>query len=260
LEGKVCIISGGGSRTEGMGTGRATACLFAREGGRVAVWDMNADAALYTVDLITKEGGEAAAFVGNVTSAADVERVVGEVVHKWGRIDVLHNNIGIGGADGRGTVVDATEESWDKIMSVNVKSVMLTGKHVIPVMAEGGGGSIINTSSISALRPRGLTPYTTSKGAIIALTTAMAVDHGAQRIRVNCIAPGPLFTPMAMAADDGDNPERRERRRLSSLLKIEGDAWDIAHAAVYFASDESRYVTAQTLVVDGGAGFSGAPR
>lgn len=258
LEGKVCVVTGGGSRNEGLGTGRATAVLFAREGGQVAVWDLNGDAAQYTVDMITKEGGEAAAFVGDVTNAKQVESVIGEVVRKWGRIDVLDNNIGIGGADGRGTVVEATEASWDKVMAVNVKSIMLTGKYVVPVMVKNGGGSIINVSSISAIRPRGLTPYTASKGAVIALTRAMAIDHGAQRIRANCVAPGPIYTPMAAAS--GNDPERRERRRMASILQIEGDAWDIAHATVYFASDESRYVTGQTLLIDGGVSVSSPAR
>lgn len=258
LAGKVCVVTGGGSRTEGMGTGRAAACLFAREGGRVAVWDINRDAAQYTVDLITAEGGEAAAFAGDVTDSAAVAGVVDEVVARWGRIDVLDNNIGIGGADGRGTVVDASEASWDKVMAVNVKSMMLTGKHIVPVMARNGGGSIINISSISAVRPRGLTPYTASKGAVIALSQAMAVDHGPDGIRVNCIAPGPIYTPMAAAS--GDDAERRERRRQSTLLKIEGDAWDIAHACVYFASNESRYVTGQLLLVDGGVSLTSAAR
>lgn len=143
-------------------------------------------------------------------------------------------------------------------MTVNVKSILLTGKYIVPVMAANGGGSIINVSSISAIRPRGLTPYTTSKGAVIALTRAMAVDHGADRIRVNCVAPGPIYTPMAAAS--GDDAERRERRRQSSLLKIEGDAWDIAHATVFFASDESRYITGQTLLVDGGVSVSSPAR
>ena len=258
LEGKVCIVTGGGSRTEGMGTGRAAACLFAREGARVAVWDLNRDAAQFTVDLISKEGGKAAAYVCDVTDSAQVKSSVAAVLAAWGKIDVLDNNIGIGGADGRGTVVDASEESWDKVMAVNVKSILLTGKHVIPAMAANGGGSVINISSISAIRPRGLTPYTASKGAVIALTRAMAVDHGPQRIRVNCIAPGPLYTPMAAAS--GDDAERRERRRLSSLLEIEGDAWDVAHAAVFFASDESRYVTGQLLLVDGGVSVTSRAR
>lgn len=258
LTGKVCVVTGGGSRSEGMGTGRATACLFAREGGRVAVVDLNAEAARHTVELIEKEGGTAAAFAGDMTDSGQVEAIVSAVADLWGTIDVLFNNIGIGGADGRGTVVDATEDSWDRVMTVNVKTMMLTGKHVVPIMSRNSGGSIINVSSISAVRPRGLTPYTTSKGAVIALTRAMAVDHGAQRIRVNCIAPGPIYTPMAAAS--GDSAERRERRRLSSLLQIEGDAWDVAHAAVFFASEESRYVTGQILLVDGGVSVSSPAR
>ena len=141
---------------------------------------------------------------------------------------------------------------------VNVTSMMLSSKHAIPAIAAGGGGAIVNISSISALRPRGLTAYSTSKGAVIALTQAMAVDHAKEGIRVNCIAPGPVYTPMVYAG--GMSDELRERRRLASPLGIEGTGWDVAYAALFLASDEARYVTGVVLPVDGGVTLVGPER
>jgi NAD(P)-dependent dehydrogenase (short-subunit alcohol dehydrogenase family) len=160
---------------------------------------------------------------------------------------VLHNNVGIGS---RGSVVEETEAEWERVMRVNVTSMMLASKHAVPAIAAAGGGAVINVSSISALRPRGLTAYSTSKGAVIALTRAMAVDHAAEGVRVNCIAPGPVFTPMVAAG--GMTPELRERRRVASPLQVEGTGWDIGYAALFLASDEARWITGQVLVVDGG--------
>jgi NAD(P)-dependent dehydrogenase (short-subunit alcohol dehydrogenase family) len=135
---------------------------------------------------------------------------------------------------------------------------MLTGKHAVPAMTKGGGGAIVNISSISALRPRGLTPYSVSKGAVIALTRAMAIDHAPQGIRVNCIAPGPVYTPMVYS--DGMTPELRERRRRASPLGVEGTGWDIGYAALFLVSDEARYVTGVVLPVDGGVTITSAGR
>jgi NAD(P)-dependent dehydrogenase (short-subunit alcohol dehydrogenase family) len=143
-------------------------------------------------------------------------------------------------------------------MAVNVKSVMLTGRHAVPAMTATGSGSIITTSSVSALRPRGLTGYSAAKGAVITLTRAMAVDHGPAGIRVNCVIPGPLYTSMALA--DGMTADQRERRRRSSVLGIEGTGWDVAHCAVFLASDRSRYITGVAIPVDGGATLRGPER
>jgi NAD(P)-dependent dehydrogenase (short-subunit alcohol dehydrogenase family) len=155
-------------------------------------------------------------------------------------------------------VVDVSEAFWDDVMRVNVKSMMLMSKHVIPVMAANGGGSIINISSISAIRPRGLTPYTTSKGAVNALTQAMAIDHAAQGIRVNCIMPGPVFTPMVQSG--GLTEAQRAQRVKASPLGIEGTGWDIGWAAVFLASPEARWITGQLLCVDGGVSLMSPPR
>src|SRR5579859_3088134 len=184
LEGMVAIVTGGGSRGPGIGNGRAAAILFAREGARVAVVDREREWAAQTQRTIQDEGGEAFVLEADVTRSADCQRVVQAVVERYGPINILHNNVGIGGS---GTVVDMDEAFWDDIMRVNVKSMMLMSKHVIPVMAANGGGSIVNISSVSAIRPRGLTAYSTSKGAVNALTQAMAIDHAGQGVRVNCI-------------------------------------------------------------------------
>ncbi|HTK91115.1 MAG TPA: SDR family NAD(P)-dependent oxidoreductase [Verrucomicrobiae bacterium] len=255
LAGKVAIVTGAGSRAEGIGNGRATAVVFAREGARVLCVDQSKDAAEATRAMIAGEGGEAAVFAADVTRSGDCRGMVEEAVRRWGRLDILDNNVGIGG---RATVVEVEEGDWDHMMRVNVTSMMLASKHAIPAMAKGGGGAIVNISSISALRPRGLTPYTVSKGAVIALTRAMAVDHAAQGIRVNCIAPGPVYTPMVYAA--GMSPELRDQRRRASPLGIEGTGWDIAHAALFLASDEARYVTGVVLPVDGGVTLTSASR
>jgi len=172
---------------------------------------------------------------------------VAETERRWGKLDAIDNNVGIGG---RGTVVDVDEAEWEQVMRVNVTGMMLACKAAIPAMIRAGGGAIVNISSISALRPRGLTPYSASKGAVIALTRAMAIDHAAQGVRVNCIAPGPVYTPMVYAA--GMSPELRDRRRRASPLGIEGTGWDIGNAALFLVSDEARYITGVVLPVDGG--------
>jgi NAD(P)-dependent dehydrogenase (short-subunit alcohol dehydrogenase family) len=255
LEGKVAIVTGAGSRGEGIGNGRAAAVLFAREGAKVLLADTDDAAAAATHKLIEAEGGEAATFHADVTSRADCEAMVAAAVSRWGKLDILDNNVGIGS---RGTVVDVDEDEWDRVMEVNVKGMMLSGKAAIPAMAHSGGGAIVNISSIAALRPRGLTAYGTSKGAVISLTYSMAVDHARDGIRVNCIAPGPVYTPMVYAA--GMPEELRERRKNASLLKVEGTGWDIGYAALFLCSDEARYITGVVLPVDGGVTIRGPER
>ncbi|MET0851771.1 MAG: SDR family oxidoreductase [Candidatus Rokuibacteriota bacterium] len=255
LAGKVAIVTGAGSRGEGIGNGRAAAILFAREGARVLLVDQKRKAAEETLEAIRGEGGEAQVFEADVTRSADCQAMVEDAVRRWGRLDILDNNVGIGG---RATVVDVDEAVWDHLMRVNVTSMMLTGKHAVPAMAKGGGGAIVNISSISALRPRGLTPYSVSKGAVIALTRAMAIDHAPQGIRVNCIAPGPVYTPMVYS--DGMTPELRDRRRRASPLGVEGSGWDIGNAALFLVSDEARYITGVVLPVDGGVTITSASR
>jgi NAD(P)-dependent dehydrogenase (short-subunit alcohol dehydrogenase family) len=255
LEDKVAIVTGAGSITPGIGNGRAAAILFAREGARVLLLDQSRAASEETLEMIRREGGTAEVFAGDVTQADDCRGSVERVLSLWGKLDILDNNVGIGG---RGSVVEVGEEFWDRIMAVNVKSMMLMGKFAIPAMAARKSGSIINISSISALRPRGLTPYSASKGAVISLTRAMAIDHARDGIRVNCIAPGPVYTPMVYAA--GMSEELRERRRRASPLGIEGTGWDVGYAALFLASDEARYITGVVLPVDGGVTITSASR
>ncbi|PRZ42325.1 NAD(P)-dependent dehydrogenase (short-subunit alcohol dehydrogenase family) [Antricoccus suffuscus] len=255
LEGKVAVVTGGGSRGDGIGTGRAASIVFAREGARVAVVDRDRAAAQTTVDMIKAEGGVAAAVEADLSSYDACVAMADEASGLWGRIDILDNNVG---REGRGTILEVDEAEWDAVLGVNVKSTVFVSKAIIPKIIASGGGAIVNISSISAWCARGLTPYTTAKGAVISLTRAMAVDHAAQGIRVNCIAPGPLYTPMVSSA--GMDEELRERRKKASLLQIEGTAWDVGHAALYLVSDEARYVTGVLLPVDGGVSIRSPDR
>jgi NAD(P)-dependent dehydrogenase (short-subunit alcohol dehydrogenase family) len=174
--------------------------------------------------------------------------MVTAALDRFGRLDFLDNNVGIGS---RGSVVDEPPENWRHVMQVNVEPMYLAAKYAIPAMINTArGGAIVNIASISALRPRGLTAYSASKGAVIALTRAMAVDHAKDGIRVNCVAPGPVYTPMVYAR--GMSASAREQRRKASPLAIEGTGWDIGHAVRFLLSDHARYITGQTLVVDGG--------
>ena len=255
LSGKVAIVTGGGAAGEGIGNGRAAAILLARAGTRVIVVDKALDLAENTVAMIKEEGGEAIALQADLTRDEDCAAMVRTALERFGRLDFLDNNVGIGS---RGSVVDETQENWRRVMQVNVETMFLASKHAIPAMIRGGGGAIVNVSSISALRPRGLTVYSASKGAVIALTRAMAVDHGREGVRVNCVAPGPMYTPMVYQR--GMSPEARERRRRASVLQVEGTGWDIGQAVRFLLSDHARYITGQTLVVDGGATLSGPER
>ena len=255
LDGRVAIVTGGGALDDGIGNGRAAAILLAEAGARVVVVDRKPELAARTVEMIEAGGGQAIPVAADVTAEDGCAAVVAAALDAYGRVDVLDNNVGIGS---RGSVVATEPDQWERVMTVNVTSMYLMARHAIPPMAEGGGGAIVNVSSISALRPRGLTAYSTSKGAVIALTRAMAVDHAPSGIRVNCVAPGPVYTPMV--AGRGMSDELRERRRAASPLGIEGTGWDIGNAVVFLASDRARYITGQTLVVDGGVTLTAAAR
>ncbi|GIW13937.1 MAG: dehydrogenase [Tepidiforma sp.] len=246
LQGKVAIVTGAGSRDDGVGNGRAIAVLFAREGARVLLVDRRLSAAEVTARMVAEDGGEAESFEADVTREDHCRAMVSRAVGRWGRLDILVNNVGIGI---RRRIPDIALEEWELQMRVNVTSMVLASKHAIPAMIHGGGGAILNISSIASLRGRGLAPYAASKGAVEALTRAMAADHGRDGIRVNAIAPGPAYTPMVAA---GMPDSVREARRKSTALGLEGTAWDIAAAAVYLCSDEARWVTGVVLPVDGG--------
>ena len=248
LAGKVALISGGGAAGDGIGNGRAAAILLARAGTRVVVADRDLRLAKRTVEMIAAEGGTAVASAGDVTDEADCKQLVDAALGRWGRLDFLDNNVGIGS---RGSVVEETPAQYRRVMQINVESMFLLSKYAIPAMIKtAGGGAIVNISSISALRPRGLTSYTTSKAAVIGLTRAMAVDHGRDNIRVNCICPGPMYTPMVSAR--GMSEAARAQRTRASVLKREGTGWDVGHAVKFLLSNHARYITGQVLVVDGG--------
>jgi NAD(P)-dependent dehydrogenase (short-subunit alcohol dehydrogenase family) len=259
LEGKAAIVIGAGSSGPGWGNGKATAVLFAREGARVLCADIDEDAARETVELIRGEGGEAHACQADASKAADVERVVAGCVERFGRLDVLDNNVGIVEV---GDVVELSEERWDRIFAVNLKSCFLAMKHAIPVMERQGGGSIVNISSIASIRHSGVpyAGYYTTKAAMNHLTATTAVDFAAKHIRVNAVLPGLMKTPMVAAAVEGladsygagDVEELWKARDAQVPMGHMGDAWDVAHAALFLASDEARYVTGVALVVDGG--------
>jgi NAD(P)-dependent dehydrogenase (short-subunit alcohol dehydrogenase family) len=256
LAGKVALVSGGGAVGDGIGNGRAAAILLARAGTHVLVTDRDLGLAARTVDMIEAEGGTAAAVAGDVTVEAECKRLVEAAVDRWGRLDFLDNNVGIGS---RGSVVDEKPEEYRRVMQVNVETMFLLSKYAIPAMIKTAkGGAIVNISSISALRPRGLTTYTTSKAAVIGLTQAMAVDHGRDNIRVNCICPGPMYTPMVYAR--GMSEAARTQRARASVLKIEGTGWDVGHAVKFLLSNHARYITGQVLVVDGGVTLQGPER
>ena len=246
LAGKVAIVTGAGSSGEGIGNGKAAAVLFAREGAKVLAVDLVPDRAEETVAMIREDGGEASVFQADVTNAGDCDRMAEAAVERYGRLDILDNNVGIGR---RGTVLDTSEEDWNRVMAVNLKSMVLASKAAIPKMIEGGGGSIINISSIAGLRAHSSAPYTASKAGVIGLTIAMAADHAKDNIRVNSIAPGMVYTPIVVPRVD---EATRERRKNAAPLATEGTGWDIGYAAVYLASDEARWVTGVVLPVDAG--------
>jgi len=248
LAGRVAIVAGGGAAGDGIGNGRAAAILLARAGTRVLVVDRDGTLAERTVAMIAAEGGTAAPYQGDLTDPIQARDMVTAALDRFGRLDFLDNNVGIGSS---GSVIDETPENWRRVMQVNLEPMFLAAKYAIPAMIKTAGrGAIVNISSISALRPRGLTVYSASKGAVIALTRAMAVDHAKDGVRVNCVAPGPVYTPMVYA--HGMSSSAREQRRKASALGIEGTGWDIGHAVRFLMSDHARYITGQTLVVDGG--------
>jgi NAD(P)-dependent dehydrogenase (short-subunit alcohol dehydrogenase family) len=246
LAGKVAIVTGAGSRGEGIGNGKAAAVLFAREGARVVCADQVASRAAETVDMIAGEGGTASVFECDVSHRDGCQQLAAAAVERYGRLDILQNNVGIPSDQ---PLEEITEDAWDRVMGVNVRSMVLMAQAAVPHMSS--GGSIINISSIAGLRayPPRATAYTTSKAAVIGLTLALAGQLGSKRIRVNCIAPGQVYTPLVAERLD---VEGRERRATSGLIKDEGTAWDIGWAAVYLASDEARWVTGQVLTVDAG--------
>ena len=256
LDNKVAIVVGAGSIGEGWGNGKATAVLFAREGAKVLAVDINEEAALETKEIIDKEGGNCRIFAADVTDSTHVESMVNYCIKEYGCIDILHNNVGIVLAKG---ITDLTEQEWDKVMAVNVKSQFLTCKNVLPHMISHGGGSIVNISSIGAIRYIGYpcAPYMASKAAITALTLDIAMEHADKNIRANAILPGLMNTPMVQEPlkkhyGAGDIDKMIETRDAICPTGKMGSGWDVASAALFLASDDAKYITGTQLVVDGG--------
>jgi NAD(P)-dependent dehydrogenase (short-subunit alcohol dehydrogenase family) len=258
LAGKTAIVVGAG-QTAGatIGNGRATALLFAREGARLLLVDRDGDSVQETLALLEREApGSATAFVADIVDEQQCEAIVARALDQLdGRIDVLHNNVGIGAGDGGPTSLAA--DAWDRILDVNLKAMWLTCKHVVPVMREQGAGAIVNISSIAAIAGVGnLTAYKISKAGVNSLTQALAVTNARFGVRANAIMPGLIDTPMAVDATARARGVPREdvaaARARAVPLGHQGSAWDIAHAALFLASDEAAFITGVVLPVDGG--------
>jgi NAD(P)-dependent dehydrogenase (short-subunit alcohol dehydrogenase family) len=255
MQGKIVLVTGAGSSGPGWGNGKAAAVLYAREGAAVFAVDRRPDAAHETARLIDDEGGQCRSFTADVTRSADVAAMVAACVAAFGRLDVLHNNVGIAETGGP---VEASEESWNRVIAVNQTSVFLTCKHALPQMVAQGGGAIVNIGSVASRRWIGFpyAAYSASKAAVVALTQNVAAQYAGQGIRANCVLPGLMDTPMIreplVAAYGGDVATMLEVRHRQSPTGQMGDGWDTAHAALFLASDEARYITGAELVVDGG--------
>lgn len=263
LAGKVALVTGAGSAGPGWGNGKAASVLYAREGASVMAADVNLAAARETAAIVAGEGGRAEAVACDVSRADEVAAMVAATVARFGRLDVLHNNVGIAVTGGPTAL---SEAEWDRVAAVNLKSLFLTCKHALPVMdaqapnAHGLRGAIVNIASIAGIRWTGVSyiSYSTTKGAILPFTRSVALEYAKRGIRANCILPGLMDTPMVRGAAiagayaGGDIDEMVRIRNAQCPTGKMGDAWDVAYAALYLASDEAKYVTGAELVVDGG--------
>lgn len=246
LKDKVAMVVGAGSVGHGMGNGKATALLFAREGAKVVAADRNLDAAEETVAMIKSEGGEAIAVEADVTRERDAQNLVETAIVEYGRLDVVFNNVGIA-LGGVGLAVK--EEEWDAVMATNLKSILFVCKYAVPEMIKSGGGAIVNNASLAAYYSYPIYAYAVSKAAVIALTRCLAGTGARHNIRVNCVCPGLMDTPMTAAIQD----ERRRRLVAERVpLRRQGKAEETAHAVLFLASSESSFITGQTILVDGG--------
>ena len=249
LSGKVAVVTGAASQGDGVGNGAATAVLFAREGANVVLVNRSAERAKSLEEQIRSEGREAIGFAADVTQPEAVEAMAAFAVERYGRLDILHNNVGIG-TPGTPETVDL--EGWHRIFQTNLTSAMLCCRSCIPRMRASGGGSIINVSSaagaIGLSGSPGAVAYTASKAGLQGLTLSVAADYAAEGIRANCLIVGTVWTPIVAHLGE----DARERRRKGVPLQTEGTGWDVAYAAVYLASDEARWVTGVMLPIDGG--------
>jgi NAD(P)-dependent dehydrogenase (short-subunit alcohol dehydrogenase family) len=257
LKDKVAIVTGSGSVGPGWGNGKAISVLFAREGAKVFGVDVDRAAGEETQRIIEEEGGTGSVFVADVSSGRDVERMVSACLETHGRIDILVNNVGIAVVGGPAELDEAT---WDRLMSINLKSAYLTCHNVLPVMIHQRSGAIVNNASVAVLGWAGVNYgfYAASKGAMVAMTRTMAIRHAREGIRANCVLPGLMNTPLVHAAltqvygEEGDIENLIRTRDAQCPMGHMGDAWDTAYATLFLASDEAKYITATELVVDGG--------
>ena len=248
LEAKAAIVTGAGSRGRpAPGIGSATAILFARQGAKVILADLDEDRARETLKIIERGGGKASIVLADITQEEDCRRLAAACFDRYGSLDIVVNNAG---GPGNGMVTEFEEETWNLALDVNLKGAALVCKYAVPRMEVSGGGSIVNISSIDGLLAGAYrnVPYSVAKGGLATLTKLMAVHHGRQNIRANCIAPGHVHASFVASFPH----EERERRRKIGPLGTEGTAWDVAYAALYFASDESRWISGVIMPVDGG--------
>ena len=259
LKDRIAIVVGAGqSPGEGIGNGRATALTFAREGAKVLCVDHNLGSAQETVAMIATKGGLAAPFKADVTRDSDIRAMVQDAVTRWGRIDILHNNVGVSLAGGDAELLAISEEAFDRCVAINLKSCVLAAKHVIPVMRRQKSGAIINISSMAAITTYPYVAYKATKSAMIAFTEQLAYQNAEYGIRANVILPGLMDTPMAVDTRAREFGKSRaevaaERDSKVPLRRKMGTAWDVANAALFLASDEANFITGVTLPVDGGA-------
>ncbi len=261
LQDKIAIIIGAGQgegSTAAIGNGRATALVFAREGAKVLAVDRDLASAQETVSLITQAGGEAQAYRADVTDETQIKAAIDACVQRWGRVDILHNNVGISVAGNDAAVEDITTEAFDRIVAVNLRGMIYSCKHTIPVMRRQQAGVILNISSMAAWTTYPWVGYKTTKAAIIAMTEQIAIQNASYGIRANVILPGLMDTPMAVdtRARTWGTPREviaAERDAQVPLRHKMGTAWDVAHAALFLASDEAQFITGVALPVDGGA-------
>ena len=256
---KVAIVIGAGqSPGEGMGNGRATALTFAREGAKVVCVDHNLASAQETVDIIGRNQGTAVAFKADVTKEAQIKAMVADTHARWGRIDVLHNNVGVSLSGGDAELADITEEAFDRCVAINLKSCIFAARHVIPIMREQKSGAIINISSMAVITTYPYVAYKATKAAMVSFTEQLAYQNAQYGIRANVILPGLMNTPMAV--DTRARAFKKSRAEVEAdrdaqvpLRRKMGTGWDVANAALFLASDEASFVTGVTLPVDGGA-------
>jgi len=256
LENKVVLVTGAGSVGPGWGNGKAAAVLFAREGAKILAADIDEAAAEETRGLIVAEGGTCRSIVGDVTKTGDVAAMVGAAIESFGRLDVLHNNVG---GSAPGDPVSMAEEVWDAQIDMNLKSVFLTCKHALPIMLDQGHGAIVNVSSLAGVRyfGRDNIAYTAAKAGLHKFTEQIAVKYAPHKIRANTVIAGLMHTPLVAARlagqyAAGDLDKLLAERSAMIPMGHMGDAWDVAHAALFLASDEARYVTGAQILVDGG--------